>query len=69
MTGATATAGPALGGIASQTFIAGRLTDTPENMMRWIQHPHTVNPRTVMPEMNVGEQDSRDITAYLYTLK
>jgi len=37
--------------------------------MRWIQHPHQIEPHTVMPEMNVTEQDSRDIAAYLYTLR
>jgi len=33
--------------------------------MHWDQHPHIVEPQTVMPEMNVTEEDSRDIAAYL----
>jgi cytochrome c1 len=37
--------------------------------MLWIQHPRQVEPRTAMPEMGVTEQDSRDIAAYLYTLR
>jgi hypothetical protein len=28
-----------------------------------------VEPHTAMPEMGVTEQDSRDIAAYLYTLR
>ena len=67
--GAQGLVGPPLNGIRERYVIGGQLPNTPENMMLWIQHPHTVNPRTVMPEMNVGEQDSRDITAYLYTLR
>lgn len=61
--------GPPLDGIRNRMYIAGELPNTPENLMRWIQHPHAVEPHTLMPEMNVSEQDSRDIAAYLYTLK
>jgi cytochrome c1 len=37
--------------------------------LRWIQHPLQVRPDTPMPEMGVTEADSRDIAAYLYTLR
>jgi putative membrane protein len=67
--GAHGLVGPPLNGIGQRYVIAGELPNTPENMMHWIQHPHTVNPRTVMPEMNVSEEDSRNIAAYLYTLR
>lgn len=67
--GANGLVGPPLTGIATRQYLAGELPNTPENMMRWIQHPHQVEPHTVMPEMNVSEQDSRDIAAYLYTLR
>jgi cytochrome c oxidase assembly factor CtaG/cytochrome c2 len=67
--GATAQVGPPLNGIRERSYIAGELPNTPENMMHWIQHPHIVEPQTVMPEMNVTEEDSRDIAAYLYTLR
>jgi cytochrome c len=67
--GANGLVGPPLTGIAVRQYLAGELPNTPENMMRWIQHPHQVEPHTVMPEMNVSEQDSRDIAAYLYTLR
>jgi cytochrome c len=61
--------GPALGGVAGRAVIAGRLANTPDNLVRWIQHPQAVAPGTVMPEMGVTEADARDIAAYLYTLR
>jgi cytochrome c1 len=61
--------GPPLDGIGNRQYIAGELPNTAENLMLWIQHPRQVEPHTVMPEMNVNEQDSRDIAAYLYTLQ
>lgn len=65
--GARGLIGPSLDGIADRSYLAGELSNTPENMVLWIQHPHQVEPKTVMPEMNLSEQDSRDIAAYLYT--
>jgi cytochrome c2 len=66
--GARGLVGPPLDGIADRSYLAGELSNTPANMMRWIQHPREVEPHTVMPEMSVSEDDSRDIAAYLYTL-
>jgi len=67
--GARGLVGPPLDGIGNREFIAGELPNTPENIMRWIQHPRQVEPHTLMPEMGVTEHDSRDIVAYLYTLQ
>lgn len=67
--GARGLVGPPLDGIGNREFIAGELPNTPQNLMRWIQHPRQVEPHTAMPEMGVTEQDSRDIAAYLYTLR
>jgi len=67
--GARGLIGPPLDGVARRYFIAGELPNTPSNLMLWIQHPHSVEPHTAMPEMGVTPQDSRDIAAYLYTLK
>ena len=66
---ANATVGPPLTAIARRVYLAGHIQNTPENMMRWIQHPHTYERQTAMPEMGVSPQDSRDIVAYLYTLR
>ncbi|HEV3469479.1 MAG TPA: cytochrome c oxidase assembly protein [Pyrinomonadaceae bacterium] len=61
--------GPPLERVASRTYIAGVLTNSPEHMIRWIQDPPGVDPLTAMPRLGVGEQDARDIASYLYTLK
>jgi cytochrome c oxidase assembly factor CtaG len=66
---ADATVGPPLTGVARRVFLAGHIENTPENMMRWIQHPRSFDEKTAMPEMGVSDRDSRDITAYLYTLR
>ena len=67
--GASATVGPPLGGIASRTYLAGQLANSPDNMRRWIQQPQQVERGTAMPNMGVTDDDARDITAYLYTLR
>lgn len=66
---ARALVGPPLTNIGSRQYLAGEIPNTPANMQSWIQHPHGIEQHTVMPEMNVTEEDSRDITAYLYTLR
>lgn len=67
--GAGATVGPPLARIALRTYLAGHLENTPENMRRWIEHPQAFDAKTAMPEMGVTPEDSRDIAAYLYTLR
>jgi cytochrome c len=69
ISGAQGRAGTSLAGIADRIYIAGVLQNTPENMVRWIENPPGVDPKTVMPNLGVSEQDARDIAGYLYTLK
>ena len=66
---ATATVGPPLMQVGLRSYLAGRIDNTPENMIRWIRQPHSVDPQTAMPETGVTEADGRDIAAYLYTLR
>lgn len=61
--------GPALDGVAHRAEIAGRLSNTPANLVRWIRFPQAINPGGGMPDLGVTESDGRDIAAYLYTLK
>jgi cytochrome c2 len=65
--GATGMVGPPLDGIALRVIIGGHLANKPENMEKWIRDPQQVSPGTAMPDLKVGEQDARDITAFLYT--
>jgi cytochrome c1 len=67
--GATALVGPNLQQVASRMYVAGVLPNTPDNMVRWIQHPREVDPLTAMPNLNVTDAEARDIASYLYTLK
>ena len=64
---ATGMVGPPLDGIALRVIIAGHLSNTPQNMQTWIRNPQQVSPGTAMPDLNVGAEDARDITAFLYT--
>ena len=66
--GAMAHVGPPLAGIAGRKYLGGRLPNTPENMVRWIRNPQSVNPATLMPNLEVTETHALDIAAYLATL-
>ena len=64
---ATGMVGPPLDGIALRVIVGGHLANNPENMEKWIRDPQHVSPGTAMPDLNVGERDARDMTAFLYT--
>jgi cytochrome c2 len=64
---ATGSVGPPLDGIALRVIIGGHLSNTPNNMQKWIRDPQQVSPGTAMPDLNVGAEDARDMTAFLYT--
>jgi cytochrome c551/c552 len=61
--------GPSLKHIATKYYLAGQLANSPENLRRWIQHPHSINPQTLMPDMNVTDDDAVDIALFLETLQ
>ena len=67
--GATGGVGPSLDHVQTQSYIAGVLQHTPDNLVRWVRDPQGVNPRTAMPNLDVSERDARHIVAYLYTIK
>ena len=62
---ATGGVGPPLDGIALRVIIGGHLSNTPDNMQRWIRDPQSVDPNTAMPNMGVTERDALDMSAYL----
>jgi cytochrome c1 len=66
---ANATVGPPLTQVAVRSYLAGRIENTPENMMKWIRNPRAIDDKTAMPVTGVTDRDSRDIVAYLYTLR
>ncbi len=61
--------GPPLAGLASRSLIAGKLANTPDNLVQWLRHPQAVKPLTAMPDMGVTEAHARDMAAYLATLR
>jgi cytochrome c1 len=68
--GAQGLAGPRLdASLATRVYIGGVLSNTPENMIRWIRAAREINPRTAMPSTAISEQEARDVAAYLYALK
>ena len=67
--GPNAPVGPPLEGIGSRAFIAGVLPNTPENMVRWLRAPQSIDADTAMPDLGVTERDARDIAAYLESLE
>jgi cytochrome c len=67
--GAAGHIGPSLAGIATRTLIAGFLPNTPENMQTWLRNPQAVVPGNAMPNMELKDDEAKDITAYLYTLR
>ena len=68
ITGSDVHVGPPLAGMARRGLIAGVLPNTQDHMLRWIRDPHSIDPHTTMPSMQVNERDARDIAAFLATL-
>lgn len=68
VTGSRPNVGPPLAGVSGRRLIAGKLPNTPENMVRWLRYTHEVAPASAMPEMGVSARDARDLAAYLATL-
>jgi len=64
--GADAMAGPPLVCFFERTYIAGRLSNTEENLIKWIQNPQQIEPGTAMPDLGVSKDEAHDIAAYLY---
>lgn len=67
--GAESSVGPSLAGEAARAYIAGVTPNTPENMIRWIMNPPSIDDKTAMPNLHVNATDARDIAAYIYTLQ
>ncbi len=66
--GADGLVGPSLARIGQRAYVGGVVRNTPENLVRWVQDPPSIDPKTAMPNVRVTEADARDIASYLYTL-
>jgi len=61
--------GPPLNSFSRRTMIAGEVPNTPDNLIRWIENPPSVESGTAMPNLGLDDQQARDAAAYLYTLR
>jgi cytochrome c2 len=66
--GAHGKVGPTLAKWSERRLVAGTAPNSPEMLIRWIQEPQSIDPKTAMPNTGVTEQDARHMAAYLYTL-
>jgi cytochrome c1 len=60
--------GPPLYFFGQRTMIAGELPNTPDNLVRWVRNPRSVEPGTAMPDLGLSEDQAESVAAYLYTL-
>lgn len=60
---------PPLTHLGARTYLAGRIANTPANLVRWIMSPQSVKPKTAMPQLGLTQEQARNVAAYLYTLQ
>ena len=68
LAGANGRVGPSLDGFARRAEIAGLLVNQPDALVRWLREPQAVSQSSGMPNQGIGEDEARDIAAYLYML-
>ena len=62
--------GPDLTHLMSRdTIAAGAAPNTRENLRAWIQNPDSIKPGSLMPAMQLNDQDLNAVTDYLETLR
>jgi cytochrome c oxidase subunit 2 len=62
--------GPDLTHLMSRdTIAAGAASNTPDNLRLWIRNPDAIKPGSLMPAMQLSEQQLDALTAYLETLR
>src|SRR5215208_4108641 len=67
--GADGMVGPPLTKIGTRSYIGGVLKNTPDNLKAWLKNPPGIDEKTAMPNLNLGDEDVKDIACYLYTLR
>jgi cytochrome c2 len=58
--------GGPLSDIRKRVYVAGVVTNSPDNLIRWIVDPPQFSPQTAMPATGISEREARDVAAYLY---
>src|SRR3954453_24180547 len=52
--------------IRRRVYVGGVVTNSPDNMIKWIVSPQSFSPRSAMPATGISEAEARDVAAYLY---
>jgi cytochrome c oxidase subunit 2 len=69
-TSAKGTFGPDLTHLMSRTTIAAGAADNkPDKLRSWIQAPNTLKPGALMPAMQLSDEETNEVVAYLTTLR
>jgi cytochrome c len=66
--GAGGRVGPPLKAFAQRAMIGGVVANDSDALIRWLQDPRSVDPKSGMPNLGLDEREARDIAAYLYLL-
>jgi cytochrome c oxidase subunit 2 len=54
--------------MSRETIASGAAPNTPENLRLWIRNPDAIKPGSLMPAMELGDQELNALAAYLETL-
>jgi cytochrome c len=57
--------GGPLSDIKHRVYVGGVLTNSPDNLVRWIVSPQAFSPRSAMPATGISEAEARDVAAFL----
>jgi cytochrome c1 len=66
----TGTVGPNLTNFTLRPTIAGDasgITNSPDNLVRWIMNPPALKQGALMPVLGINEQEARDLAAFFYS--
>jgi mono/diheme cytochrome c family protein len=61
--------GPPLNNLARQGYVGGVVPNTTDNLIQWIVDPRSIDPMSAMPRTGISTSESRDIAAYLLSLR
>jgi mono/diheme cytochrome c family protein len=59
--------GGPLSDIKRRVYVGGVVTNSPDNLVRWIVSPQIFSPRSAMPATGISEAEARDVAAWLYS--
>jgi cytochrome c len=61
--------GPDLTQLAGRVYVAGVVTNRPDNLIAFIVDPRSIDPKSAMPRTGISPDEARDVAAYLYAIK